>query len=93
MKPSLISKDLNKLIKISNTISYTLSLIVLIVYFLFISILGFAPELFRIFLPNTSITIGIVLGLGIIVLSIFLTFLYVVLSNLFLDEFKAKIEK
>ena len=93
MKASLISNELSKLIKASNTISYSLSSVVLIVYFLFISILGFAPELFRIYIPGTSITIGIALGLTIIVLSIFLTFIYVILSNIFLDELKHKIKK
>ena len=93
MKTSIISNELKKLIKASNAISYTLSSIVLLVYFLFISILGFAPELFRIYILGTSITIGIALGLAIIILSIFLTFIYVILSNLFLDELKSKIKK
>ncbi|MBS91789.1 MAG: hypothetical protein CMM95_01870 [Rickettsiales bacterium] len=93
MESPLISNELRKLIKSSNLISYSLSLIVLLIYFLFISILGFAPELFKIYILNTSITIGIALGLTTIILSIFLTFIYVMLSNLYLDQLKKKIKK
>jgi uncharacterized membrane protein (DUF485 family) len=39
-------------------------------------------------LPESSITYGIFSGLFIIIISVFLTFIYVVLSNLFLDKLK-----
>ena len=80
--------NLKKLIFFSNLISYSLSFIVLILYFSFILILGFKPEFFHKTLPESSITYGIFSGLFIIIISIFLTFIYVVLSNLFLDKLK-----
>ena len=80
--------NLKKLIFFSNLISYSLSFIVLILYFSFILILGFKPEFFHKTLPESSITYGIFSGLFIIIISVFLTFIYVVLSNLFLDKLK-----
>ena len=80
--------NLKKLIFFSNLISYSLSFIVLILYFSFILILGFKPEFFHKTLPESSITYGIFSGLFIIIISVFLTFIYVVLSNLFIDKLK-----
>ena len=88
MNKNINDHNLEKLIFISNLISYLLSFIVLILYFSFILILGFKPELFHKTLPNSSITYGIFSGLFIIIISVFLTFIYVVLSNLFLDKLK-----
>jgi len=80
--------NLKKLIFFSNLISYSLSFVVLILYFSFILILGFNPEFFHKTLPGSSITYGIFSGLFIIITSVFLTFIYVVLSNLFIDKLK-----
>ena len=80
--------NLKKLVFFSNLISYSLSFVVLILYFSFILILGFKPEFFHKTLPESSITYGIFSGLFIIIISVFLTFIYVVLSNLFLDKLK-----
>ena len=51
-------------------------------------IVGFYPQLFQIYLFNTSITFGIAFGLFIIVFSIFLTLVYVLISNFYLDKVK-----
>ena len=80
--------NLKKLVFYSNLISYSLSFIVLILYFSFILILGFKPDFFHKTLHESSITYGIFSGLFIIIISVFLTFIYVVLSNLFLDKLK-----
>ena len=88
MNKNINDSSLEKLIFFSNLISYSLSFIVLILYFSFILILGFKPEFFHKTLPESSITYGIFSGLFIIIISIFLTFIYVVLSNLFLDKLK-----
>ena len=88
MNKNINDHNLEKLIFISNLISYLLSFIVLVLYFSFILILGFKPEIFHKTLPDSSITYGIFSGLSIIIISVFLTFIYVVLSNLFLDKLK-----
>ena len=86
MNKNTNDNNLEKLIFFSNLISYSLSLIVLILYFSFILILGFKPEFFHKTLPESSITYGVFSGLFIIIISVFLTFIYVVLSNFFLDK-------
>ena len=88
MNKNINGKNLEKLIFYSNLISYSLSFVVLILYFSFILILGFNPEFFHKTLHDSSITYGIFSGLFIIIISIFLTFIYVVLSNLFLDKLR-----
>ena len=88
MNKNINDNNLNKLVFYSNLISYSLSFIVLILYFSFILILGFKPDFFHKTLPESSITYGIFSGLFIIIISIFLTFIYVVLSNLFLDKLR-----
>ena len=88
MVKGTIDNNLKKLIFFSNLISYSLSFVVLVLYFSFILILGFKPEFFHKTLPESSITYGIFSGLFIIIISVFLTFIYVVLSNLFLDKLK-----
>lgn len=84
---------LRKLIFYNKLFSYGLSSLVLILYFSFILILAFAPDIFGILIFGSSISLGIFLGLIIIIISIFLTFIYVLLANLFLDKLKDKIKK
>tara|TARA_B100000927_G_scaffold284712_1_gene273971 strand:- start:26 stop:310 length:285 start_codon:yes stop_codon:yes gene_type:complete len=74
-------------------ISFTFSLVVLIMYFSFILIIGFYPEALGIFLFDTFITSGIIIGLSIIIFSIFLTLLYTLIANNFLDKLKKEITK
>ncbi len=80
--------NLKKIIFYSNIISYSLSSIVLFLYFSFILILGFSPTYFQNYLTDSYITYGIFSGLAIIVVSIFLTFIYVIFSNFYLDKLK-----
>ena len=87
------SSHLKKLIFYNKLFSYGLSLTVLILYFSFILILAFAPDIFGILIFGSSISLGIFLGLIIIIISIFLTSIYVLLANLFLDKLKDKIKQ
>jgi len=88
MDSSKLSSNLKKLVFYNQLVSSTLSLIILALYFAFILIVGFYPEIFRLYVPNSSITFGIALGLFIILISIFLTLIYVIISNFFLDKLK-----
>ena len=85
--------NFNKLVKYQNLISVTFSTLVLLLYFSFIIIVGFKPELFAPMVFNETIPIGIVFGISIIIFSIFLTILYVIISNFFLDNLRKKIEQ
>jgi len=86
-------KDYINFIFFNKLISFTFSLVVLIIYFSFILIIGFYPEVLGIFLFDTFITSGIVIGLSIIIFSIFLTLLYTLIANNFLDKLKKEITK
>lgn len=77
-----------------NKLAWSLSLIVLAVYYGFILILAFAPQLFGIPLGNnTVITVGIPVGIGIILLSFVLTGLYVRKANGEFDDLTQKIKE
>ena len=84
--------DFLSLIKLRKKISWILTIIIISCYFTFITIIAFAPNIFsqRIF-PDSVITLGIIIGLLIILLSIFLTGIYVYIANKKLDEINNKV--
>ncbi|MAT32542.1 MAG: hypothetical protein CMP42_01085 [Rickettsiales bacterium] len=88
MDNSNSSSNFKKLVFFNQLVSFSLSFIILTLYFSFILIIGFYPNIFHIFIFKSSITFGIALGLFIILISIFLTLIYVIISNLFLDKLK-----
>ena len=88
MASSKLSDTLKRIIFLNNLVSYILTSIVLVLYLAFILIIGFHPQLFHIYLFNSSITKGIAFGLFIIIFSIFLTLIYVLISNLYLDKIR-----
>jgi uncharacterized membrane protein (DUF485 family) len=62
--------------------AWTLSIIMLVVYYTFIMTIAFAPELLAIPISDNSvISIGIPIGITIILFSFFLTGLYVYKAN------------
>ena len=82
-----------KFIFLNKLIAFSFSIVVLLIYFSFIIVIGFAPNLLAIFLFDSYITPGIIVGLSIIVFSIFLTFLYTIIANNFLDKIKENIKE
>jgi len=77
-----------KYIAIKKKISFLFSLIVISIYFSFILLIGFNPSILIISINNSSLTYGIIFGLSIICLSIILTLIYTLISNLYLDKMK-----
>ena len=86
------NKAFNELVKKQNILSYSFALIILSVYFMFIIIIGFKPNIFSSFLNDSKLTIGIVYGVSIIIFSIILTTIYVLLANKILDKIREKIK-
>ena len=82
-----------RFIFLNKLIAFTFSFLILSLYFSFIIIIGFKPEIFSILLNNSYITVGIILGLSIIIFSILLTFIYTLISNNFLDKIKEKLRE
>tara|TARA_Y100001978_G_scaffold142115_1_gene127223 strand:- start:357 stop:653 length:297 start_codon:yes stop_codon:yes gene_type:complete len=82
----------DRFIFLNKLIAFTFSFLILAFYFSFILIIGFKPDILGILLNKSYITVGIVLGLSIIIFSILLTLIYTLISNNFLDKIKEKLK-
>jgi uncharacterized membrane protein (DUF485 family) len=84
---SRIENDPNylKLVSERKSLGWTLAIITLIMYYGYIAIVAFAPSVIAIPLAG-SITVGIVLGVAIILASILLTGIYVMRANAEYDD-------
>ena len=72
----------HQLIKERDTLAWTLTVLVLIIYFGFILLVAFAPGFLTQPISATSvIPIGLLMGVGVIVASIVLTGIYVYRAN------------
>ncbi|MBC5857232.1 DUF485 domain-containing protein [Campylobacter jejuni] len=69
-----------------NKISLTLSLIILVCYYVFVLGIGLTPDILGYKLGPSSITLGIMLGIGLILLCIISTGIYTFIANCFLDK-------
>ena len=74
-----------------NKISLVLSLVVLVCYYIFVLSVGLFPDVLGYRLGPSSITLGIIAGLFIIVLSIVATGIYTFLANTYFDRDQANI--
>ena len=74
-----------KLVSERKSLGWTLAIITLVMYYEYIAIVAFAPSLIALPLFG-SITVGIVLGVAIILASILLTGIYVMRANAEYDE-------
>lgn len=74
-----------------NKISLVLSLVVLVCYYAFVLSVGLFPDVLGYRLGPSSITLGIIAGLFIIVLSIIVTGIYTFLANTYFDKDQANI--
>lgn len=69
-----------------NKISLNLSLIIIICYYIFVLGIGLMPEILGYKLGPSSITLGIIIGIGLILLCIISTGIYTFIANHFLDK-------
>jgi uncharacterized membrane protein (DUF485 family) len=74
-----------KLVSERKSLGWTLAIITLVMYYGYIAIVAFAPSLIAVPLFG-SITVGIVLGVAIILASILLTGIYVMRANAEYDD-------
>jgi uncharacterized membrane protein (DUF485 family) len=79
-----------KLVSERKSLGWTLAVITLVMYYGYIAIVAFIPSLIAAPLFG-SITVGIVLGVAIILASILLTGIYVIRANADYDELTAAI--
>ena len=81
------SKDFKSLIKRKSFISWLLSAVTLLTYFFFILLVAFFPEVLGLRISDESIiTIGIPIGVSIILLSFASTGIYVFIANREFDQ-------
>jgi uncharacterized membrane protein (DUF485 family) len=73
------------LVKERTSFGWTLSIITLVLYYGYITIVAFAPGLIATKVSG-SITVGIILGAGLIIMSIVLTGIYVARANSRYDD-------
>ena len=85
---SSITNKNDRYIKVKRNISHLFSFIVIFIYFSFILLIGFYPKLLAKKIATSSMTYGVAFGLSIIIFSIFLTLIYTLLSNKYIDEIK-----
>jgi uncharacterized membrane protein (DUF485 family) len=74
-----------KLVTERNSFAWMLSIIMLVIYYGFIALVAFAPTVIAVKLFG-SITVGLVLGLAIILAAIVLTGVYVLRANAEFDD-------
>ncbi|WP_104743501.1 DUF485 domain-containing protein [Helicobacter cinaedi] len=69
-----------------NKISLVLSFVIFACYYTFVVSVGLVPEILGYRLGPSSVTLGILIGISIIVLSIIATGVYTFLANTYLDK-------
>ncbi len=72
-------------------LSHLFSFLIIFIYFSFILIIGFYPEMLAKKVGKGSMTLGVLFGLVIIIFSILLTFLYTLISNKYIDDIQNKV--
>ncbi|RDU51990.1 DUF485 domain-containing protein [Helicobacter sp. MIT 01-3238] len=80
-----------KFVSFRNKFCIYLSLVILVCYYAFVASVGFFPEVLGYRLGPSSITLGIMLGIGIIVISIASTGIYTLFANKYFDKEQAQI--
>jgi len=79
-----------KLVSERKSFGWTLAIITLVIYYGFIAVVAFAPSIISVKLTG-DITVGIVIGLAIILASIALTGIYVLRANSEYDDLTSAI--
>lgn len=85
-KQELIMNRFNKFISSRNKISLILSMIIMTCYYIFIFTVGAFPKTLGYKIADSSITIGILMGLIIIMLCIISTGIYTYIANKYFDK-------
>ena len=93
-KKIISSKEFKSLVKKKSFVSWILSAITLLTYFSFILLVAFFPEVLGLRISNESIiTIGIPIGVSIILLAFASTGIYVFIANREFDQTEKRILK
>ena len=81
------NQKFHNLVAQRSKLSWTLAVLILVVYYSFILVIAFLPGLFGVPINNDStITWGIVIGLGVILFTFLITGIYVHKANTIFDK-------
>lgn len=80
-----------KFISFRNNFSICLSLVILLIYYAFVVSVGFFPNVLGYRVGPSAISIGIILGVSIIVISIISTGIYTLFANKYFDKEQTEI--
>ena len=80
-----------KFVSFRNRFSVYLSLVIFVCYYSFIASVGFFPDVLGYRLGPSSISLGIIVGISIIVLSIISTGFYTLFANKYFDKEQAEV--
>jgi uncharacterized membrane protein (DUF485 family) len=86
------SESFQTLVAHRTSLSVKLSIAMLVIYFGFILLIAFNPAFFQTIVFGSNITIGVPLGVGIILSAFALTGIYVKKANSDFDELSEKIK-
>lgn len=97
MEPSVYERvkqnpQFNQLVSRRSRLAWTLSAIILGVYYCFILVIAFFPDILGMQLGNSVVSLGIPIGVGIIFLAFVLTGVYVNIANKEFDNLTAQIK-
>ena len=85
--------DYQKLVKTRSKFAWTLSIIMLVIYYAFIMVIAFKPDLLGMKTGMGAMTIGIPVGIAIIIIAFVLTGIYVKRANGEFDTLTQNIKK
>lgn len=86
------SESFQTLVKHRSGLALKLTLVMLLIYFGFIALIAFDPSFFKTIVIGSNITIGVPMGVGIILAAFILTGIYVRKANSDFDALSDKIK-
>ncbi|AWI34622.1 DUF485 domain-containing protein [Helicobacter apodemus] len=86
MKNDEVIKKFRDFISLRNRVSLILSLVILVFYYTFIVSVGLFPEVLGYRLGPSAITLGIIVGICLIVTCIIATGIYTFFANVYFDK-------
>lgn len=86
------SESFQTLVKHRSSLALKLTVVMLVIYFGFIALIAFDPTFFQMIVIGSNITIGVPMGVGIILAAFVLTGIYVRKANSDFDALSDKIK-
>ena len=86
MKNDEVMKKFRDFISLRNRVSLVLSLVILVLYYAFIVGVGSFPEILGYRLGPSAITLGIIVGVCLIIICIVATGIYTFFANVYFDK-------